>query len=436
MDRSWFKPRNYLHFDSPITYRDAINLVTSPSKVAKHSFYPFLSYTISSPKIKKDENGNIYRSNKDRNIAYSSHQDSHIFSYYSYILNQKYELLLENKYSSLYDSVLAFRKLNKNNIDFAKMAFQHILDFKNSIVIALDISSFFDNLDHGLLKRMWCMVLGTKNLPDDHYAVFKAITKFSKISRDDVFEYFNISSNNPRKNNRNRICTPLEFREFRNSKKLSLFKEYSAFSINKEKGIPQGSPISALLSNIYMLEFDLSVKCKISEYNGIYLRYCDDILCIIPNSTESLSEEIETYIVSEMNKLKLEINQKKKDKVLFYYSTQDNKVINNKGLQYLGFILHNNSISIRPAAFSRYSNKMKKGVSLARQTQGKYNKIRLKKGMSPKRIYKRKLYSRYSHFGKSNFISYGKRSQQLMGSNIIRKQLKPLWFKLVREIEP
>ncbi len=52
MDISWYKPRNYLHFDSPITLQQAIKLVANPNNVVKHSFYPFLSYTLSVAKIK------------------------------------------------------------------------------------------------------------------------------------------------------------------------------------------------------------------------------------------------------------------------------------------------------------------------------------------------------------------------------------------------
>lgn len=92
MDISWYKPRNYLHFDSPITLQQAIKLVANP----KHSFYPFLSYTLSVAKIKKDKNeGKLVRLIKNRGISYSSHKDSHIFSYYAYLLNEKYEKSFE-----------------------------------------------------------------------------------------------------------------------------------------------------------------------------------------------------------------------------------------------------------------------------------------------------------------------------------------------------
>ena len=429
---SWFKPRNYLHLDSPISLKQAIDLVSSPNKVAKHSFYPFLCYTLSIHKLTKKD-GKLARTTKDRGISYASHKDSHIFSYYSHILSERYESFLSNsEYDFLNDSILAFRQLNRSNIDFAKLAFNHINNFRDCSVLALDISSFFDHLDHKYLKEMWKKLLKADELPDDHYAVFNAITKFTKIDREDIFNYFNISKNNPRGNNRNRICSPKEFRDYRKSKKFMLFRDHS-FKVNKDKkGIPQGSPISALLSNIYMLEFDYIVKKKVVASNGIYLRYCDDILCILPNGNV---DEIHDFIINEIKtNLKLEINDKKTEVINFRFCNKKNKVVNDKRLQYLGFIYHNGTISIRSQAFNKYSNKMKRGVSLAKQTQRKYNAIRESKGLPYKSLYRRKLYCQYSHFGKTTFISYGKRASLNMDSLKIRKQLKPLWFRLKKEI--
>jgi retron-type reverse transcriptase len=48
-------------------------------------------------------------------------------------------------------------------------------------------------------------------------------------------------------------------------------------------GIPQGSPISALLSNIYMFSFDKHMKNYVDSIGGKYFRYCDDMLLIVPS---------------------------------------------------------------------------------------------------------------------------------------------------------
>ncbi len=82
---------------------------------------------------------------------------------------------------------------------------------------------------------MWCKVLGVPSLPENHHSVFKAITKFVKVDRDTVFEFFNISLHNPRKNGKNRICSPREFREYRKLKKPDLFNDNPAFLLIKAR---------------------------------------------------------------------------------------------------------------------------------------------------------------------------------------------------------
>lgn len=48
------------------------------------------------------------------------------------------------------------------------------------------------------------------------------------------------------------------------------------------QGIPQGSPISDILANIYMLDFDAEMATLVAKYDAYYRRYSDDILWICP----------------------------------------------------------------------------------------------------------------------------------------------------------
>ncbi len=136
---------------------------------------------------------------------------------------------MKNKYYILDDSILAFRKLNKSNIDFARIAFDSIQKRSNCTVLGLDISKFFDHIDHKILKDMWCKVLGVPSLPEDHHSVFKAITKFVKVDRILYLNSLISPFTNPRKNGKNRICSPREFREYRKLKKPDLFNDNPAF---------------------------------------------------------------------------------------------------------------------------------------------------------------------------------------------------------------
>lgn len=160
---SWFKKRSYLHFDYPISLDKAMKIVFTPKVICKHSFYPFIKYPIIVKKASKDKVTNkLFLKTKVRDVAYSSHVDSHIYSYYAEMLSKHYENALQEK--MLDKSVLAFRKLDgKSNIHFANDAFIYIKSKGECTAIALDFSKFFDTLDHEILKREWSSILKLKN---------------------------------------------------------------------------------------------------------------------------------------------------------------------------------------------------------------------------------------------------------------------------------
>ena len=420
-DHPWYKTRGYIHFDLPIGVKQAESIATYPERVKRHSFYPFIAYEIKSKKVRKGDDGkSLDIKEKKRPVSYASHVDSHIYTYYTYLLNEAYEKLIKD--IRIEDNVLAFRKLGKSNIDFANYAFDEIIKRQFCAVIAFDIEGFFDNLDHSILKESWCRVLGTEKLPDDHYNVFKSLTKFSKVFKEPLYEAFGISKNNPKKKNK-RICEPKHFRE--------VVRKNGMLNVNNaNKGIPQGSPISALLSNIYMSKFDEIISNLMGQINGCYLRYCDDILCIVPLA---MKNEIINKINKEIGKLKLTINTDKTK--TSEYRIVKGQLTCDQPIQYLGFVFDGHHKLIRSAALARFSERMKSGVRLAKLTRIKYNRIRIKKGQPRQEVYKRKLYERYSHFGQRNFIRYGLRCAETMGSNAIKKQLKPFWNRLQDEIK-
>ena len=90
----WFRRRGYPHFDHPISFREAKRIVKNPLQVAQHSFYPFVEFTINTFKVKRNKiTDKFERVEKIRPIAYASHVDCHIYSYYSFILSKIYEFL-------------------------------------------------------------------------------------------------------------------------------------------------------------------------------------------------------------------------------------------------------------------------------------------------------------------------------------------------------
>lgn len=418
----WYRNRRYLHFDSPVGLKRAERLVTDPNAVARHAFYPLISFEITSKKLAKAPNSHkLVAKGKIRPISYAAHLDSHIYRYYAHLLSVRYEAFLTK--NGLTDSILAFRQLGKNNINFAADAFAEIRRRGNCAAVALDISGFFDNLDHELLKQSWCSLLGVTRLPQDHFSVLRSITKYSRVDRSKLYRALNISAHNPR-SGRYRVCTALQFRDV--VRRQGLITPHLATS-----GIPQGTPISAILSNVYMMRFDLSMRQLMHRVGGVYYRYCDDILLIVPHQhRDSIAGEAQQQI----NQLKLSIHPSKTERRTFKkYSHGIQEA--DKPLQYLGFTFDGQRILIRSAAFARYSQRMKKGVRLAKATMRSRNRKKGARGAAVKALYKRKLYERYSHFGHQNFLRYGYRAAEIMKSNAIRDQLKPLWGRLNDEIQ-
>lgn len=415
-DLSWYKCRSYLHFDPPISKATAASFVKDEARVATHAFYPFICYEAISFKFGFDHGlGILKKKEKIRPIAYSSHLDSHIYSYYTKKLSSLYEHKLREL--SLEKSVLAFRSIDrKSNIHFANDAFNDIKHLGECTALAFDITGFFDNLDHALLKEAWTSLLGSQRLPPDHFNIYKSITKFSKIEKGPLFDLLDISENNPKVDSK-RICSPKTFRE--KVRKSGLIKA------NGPKGIPQGSPISALLSNIYMLSFDRAIIERLSTLEAPYYRYCDDILIICKSK---YAQEIRDFVQDTIELIRLEIQPRKTEIRTF---THDGvRLRADKPLQYLGFLFDGKNAYLRSASLSRYYKKAAKGVFVAHQSMLRVNDIRRGKGLPDLKLFRRTLNKRYTYTGRRNFLSYGYRAAKIMESPTIRRQLKPHWKRI------
>lgn len=73
-------------------------------------------------------------------------------------------------------------------------------------------------------------------------------------------------------------------------------------------------------------------------------------------------------------------------------------------------------------------------MRLAKKTEISVNKQRVKKGMSKQPLYKQKFYSKHSYLVKRNYITYGQRAAEILGSDAIRKQMWPWYGRLQEEI--
>lgn len=430
LDYNFFKERQkfYLHFDYPLPPEKIFSYVLNPKNIEKHAFHPFIHFELSSQKIKKngfrivDGKKKILiekQAKKIRPIKYSSHIDGHIYAYYAQIMSNSYENLLVKK--NINESVLAFRKLpnSPNNIDFAKKVFDEIKTRQNCSVICLDIKSFFDDLDHQLIKKAWLKVLNLESLPNDHYKVFKSITEYSYVDKKLAYKYLNLSVNRSYKDLK-RLCTSHDFR-------TKIRKNNIIIKNPNKKGIPQGSAISAFLSNIYMLDFDEIIQNKVNKINGKYYRYCDDILIICDTQYENnlLFDTQKT-----INNLKLIIQDKKTKKVQFKNGLRVSK----DELQYLGFTYDGNKVLLRDTGLAKYSHKVNKAIRMTNRHLLRINISRIKRGLEPLKRHNKHIYRRFSFIGRRNYISYALKASKIMHEPAIKEQIKPHWSKITKKL--
>ncbi len=435
--------RRYLHFDPPPSEATANSIVTDPDRVAAHAFYPFLGFTIETPRVSKDENGQFVKKPKNRPIKLAAHLDAAIYSHYGRLLGERYESELRSR--GLSDCVTAFRRLPgaaKNNITFAEEVFSFIQNHRPCVAFGFDVEKFFDRLDHDLLKRRWCATLGVPRLPADHFNVFKSLTQFTWVNRDLALEALGINPKKPLSQavSGHRLCSASQFRDQIRKKKLVWHNPER----DKNRGIPQGAPISALLSNIYLLDFDMMVQQRVSAIGGLYRRYCDDIMIVVP---DGCGLDVEHLVREQIEAARLTINWGKVTTAGFP-SDASLPAEDWKSIQYLGFDFNGVSKWIRASSLNRYYGKMRRGVAVARAVCGRQIRLAAKHGEPPVPLKKRQLFIRYSYLIKrrfrrkknererqnENFITYALRASDGMNAPEIKRQIRNHLKKLRAEM--
>lgn len=497
----WFKLKQYPHIGFPVTnfdYAWVKEYITDPEKIRVHSFLPLIHKCIKQRKYRPNPNrtdktptGKRFREKdeKKRDIYFASHLDSLIFSYYNNILVDAYEEYIKTK--SFNNSIVAYRKIpvfegsnnNKCNIEFAFSTFDFIKknSDKNLSVIVADVTSFFDRLNHKILKKNWTVVLSVcKSLPSDHYNVFKALTNIKYVEGKQLHNTYKKTMIVKRGIPNSNIDTEYKRKYV---EKFSYFKEKNAvafctkeeflknnlnliISSSTGRGIPQGSPISATLANIYMLDFDQAINTLVESAHGYYQRYSDDLIIVCEQKEEdAIINSIRSYIAEEKI-ADLEIHPKKTKVYRFEFingkfcgflidelTKQPNY---NKPLEYLGFTFDGERVLIKNAGFSKYYRTViksfKKSSSLARNSKN-----------PNKEIFKSRLYKKFTHKGSErrlifrpskedstkyvktkkydwgNYLSYVKKSdlvmQDLNEGNHIREQARKIWRNFHKLIE-
>lgn len=192
----------------------------------------------------------MYKGEKAREIALYAMRDK--------VVQQSVAAELNKIYDSRFSAQTYAYRNNKSSLNAVNAIEEQIHTGKYSWILKIDISHFFDEIDWKMLKG----ILGRD------------------IKEEDVL--FLIEEN-----------------------AKSVMLEDSGELVEKRRGIYQGSGISPILSNIYMMEFDQWM----TERDGFYVRYSDDML-VLGDKKEKLFELL-CEIKGKLQQIGLRINESK-----------------------------------------------------------------------------------------------------------------------------
>lgn len=418
MDKpSWLKEKGYLHLSPSLelgnNWSKTVKKIRDKKYIETYAFYPLIHKIISDRKFKKgnlkkfitDKRSHTHyriktlhpvRNSKDRPLHYASHMDALIYGYYADILREKYENLLRKE--PLQDeSVIAYRKIEtfkgsgtgKSNIHFAKECFEEIKNRTQNdaevAVLAIDLKSFFSTLDHKILKKQWGKVLNQSgNIPEDHYRVFKACTNFKYVLLDDLrikknkngkkapYDESKLAKIRKTKGFRCFFDSNEDFRTYIKEGKLSIYSNPFSKKLENGKtvknGIPQGLPISAVLANLYLFDFDLDIVNRwVKTHNVYYRRYSDDIFIVC---NKNLCDEIERDIKDLIKTYQIKISTEKTEKFVFKNVSYNNetrlecfRIIEgvkevSSAMAYLGFEFRGYHTGIKSTNLAKYYRKI------------------------------------------------------------------------------
>ncbi len=398
----WFRPRGYFHFDVPVDAEWASAI--RPKFVSQHSWSPLIHRIKETKRYKPKEHKTVL---KKRDIMFASHRDACILAKYSYDLVQRLDKWYRDV--GLEDTVIAYRSLGKSNYHFAAVAQKYIRAHDPITVLFFDITGFFDNIDHLKLKKKLKWLLEVDELPDDWFKVFRTVTKYRRVELADL-------KANPIFGERiaqRRICAPVATLEEIVASSIKIHKNLNTY------GIPQGTPISASMSNLYMVELDRKLKQEAESRGALYQRYSDDML-VACHPTQAV--ELEAIFMAAVKEEALEVKEEKTERCKLVGKQRNT-------FQYLGYKMGYVDAQIRSGSISKQWRSAKRTIRKAERE----GMVRIQAGKADQ-IYTRKLRAKLTHVGIRNFIAYGRKSAKELNSKEIKSQTKRLHKFALRSI--
>lgn len=442
----------YRHFDRPLSKnvrREIIKSILHDSDyVCRFRHLPFIEFPLTFKKYSRKRK--VY--NKERIISLPSHHDAFLYKLYSKILYACYENYLVQK--SIGDLPIAYRK-GHSNITGAKEAIDKITS-QSSWIIKGDFSQFFDNLNHDLLiknVKKVLMVSGS-SFTEDWQTLLRSLMDHRYIKLEDIEKIADKNQNKPYFSSLKKLDTLLKNKDLLVSKRQRL-------------GIPQGTALSAVLANVYMIEFDKWIADYLFQYNGFYRRYSDDFIIVIPAKSVDFNEgrRIKEEVYSKSSR-KLSLTIKDSKTGVYYFNHEKREIslfdsnvdkLRKSELNYLGFSFNGLEVNLRPKTIYKFHYRGKKATTILAENMYMYQKMKIlgdsikaddltnrkkfiKKAVDsghsiPKRKQYTKMYLVATPIKMQNFMSYATNAQQIFSEpkgnyvvNILQQARKQIGY--------
>lgn len=162
----------------------------------------------------------------------------------------------------------------------------------NKYFFKTDISKFFDSFDVGMVKQTV------------HYAM--------KLNEESLVKQFKY--NKYLKKHKSKLKKSLKLFVKKDNSKEYKYENYIVSLLIYNGHLATGSPASPALANLYMRKFDMNVNVWLKDLElktnqkYTYTRYADDI-CI--SSNKPINKKVKKYLISELKKYKLSMNESK-----------------------------------------------------------------------------------------------------------------------------
>ncbi|WP_206214650.1 reverse transcriptase domain-containing protein [Adlercreutzia sp. ZJ242] len=346
---------------------------------------------------------------KVRDIRYCAHIDRCVYQRYAFLIDAAYNRQVKN--TPVDECAIAYRtNKGRSNIDYAKEVFSFIEKQESCVIVVSDFADFFEGVDHLFLKRALCEVLNCSVLPPDYYAVFKNSTRYSCWEWKDLLELNGLANDHSARKKMNERETILPYEIFKQQVKGKTTRNDTGH------GIPQGSPLSAVLSNVYLKELDGDLSTLVGASGDLYRRYCDDVPMVLPvangDVAGALSDAKRAYsLIASYPGVR--VQQEKTKSLLFLRLGEVGSLfeVDRKGrvadkptrLDYLGFSFDGANIRIRAKTVGKYYYRM-----------GRKARVAVRQGRGFERLYARYSEKSWDIDGKGSFVDYAKRAMGAM----------------------